>query len=96
MTKLEQKFWPFFASLTVCLIVASSVSWIYKHPYSISWDEAYYFNQVQTDIKVLKTEGFKSVAKAFLHTDNTRLRPIEFLQLFIHIFPVLSPQKCVY
>ena len=91
--QLKQRFWPILAIVTVSLIVAASISWIFKHPYGTSWDEAYYFNQVQADMKVLETGGVTNVAKAFLLTDRTRPPAYRFFaDSFSYLFG-FSPEK---
>ncbi len=53
-------------------ILAAAVFWALDHPFPINWDEAQYFNQDQSDIRALKTEGLHGLARNFFHYDPLR------------------------
>src|SRR5208337_3708352 len=47
--------WPYFAGVTVIVIMLAAIRWSLDHPYPTSWDEAEYINQVQIDAQRLHT-----------------------------------------
>lgn len=79
--RLYERFWLILSIVVVAGILAASVLWVFDHPFGISWDEAQYFNQDQSDIRTLKTEGLHSLARAFYYTDT--LRPPAYRVLMI-------------
>lgn len=93
--RFTERLWLIFAVVSVSLVVAAGVSWIVNHPYGADWDEAQYFNQAQTDIRIFEVNGLgvRSLAKAFLLTD--RPRPPAYRMLVIPFSYLLgfSPAK---
>lgn len=51
--KSENRFWPFFATATVVVIIVAAVRWSLAHPFGIHWDEAEYLNAVHIDLQRL-------------------------------------------
>lgn len=48
-------FWPWFAAVTMIVIVLSAICWSLAHAYGTYWDEAQYLNQVSTDLLRLRS-----------------------------------------
>lgn len=72
MSGIINKTWLTFAILTVSLIVTASVFWIIDHPFGISWDEAGYFNQMQSDLVHFKADGLRGLVRALSFEDRGR------------------------
>jgi 4-amino-4-deoxy-L-arabinose transferase-like glycosyltransferase len=84
--RTEGRSWFLFVGAVVSLIVAAAVRWIFAHPYGIHWDEAYYFNEVLTDIHKLHSGSLRQLGSILIddpfRPPAYRLFVLPFLALF--------------
>jgi hypothetical protein len=55
-----------------CVVLASSLFWSARHPFSIGWDESDYLNQAHDDVSAFHRHGFRSLSVALLIDDSAR------------------------
>lgn len=79
--------WPYFAGLTVLVIMLAALHWSLDHPYGTSWDEAEYINQVLIDAQrlehgMLLKLGGRIMIKSYGRPPAYRPLALPFLVLF--------------
>jgi 4-amino-4-deoxy-L-arabinose transferase-like glycosyltransferase len=47
-------FWPYFAVVTLLVLLVAAIRWSLAHPYGIHWDESLYFNDAALDAQRLR------------------------------------------
>lgn len=83
----RRSFWLASAAFTVIVIALAGIRWSLDHPYGIHWDEAYYFNQAFSDIRILHGGSLHKIGGDILRGDSSRppayrLLALPFLALF--------------
>jgi 4-amino-4-deoxy-L-arabinose transferase-like glycosyltransferase len=86
------RFWSFFATATLVVVMLGAIRWSFDHPYGIHWDEAQYLNDVQIDVERLRTGrllslGGRLLLKSWGRPPAFRFLALPFLALFgFHTF----------
>ncbi len=60
------------ALAVVVLVTLASLLWNHDHPFGFNWDEAIYFDEMQTDVGYFHEAGIRGLARAWLRVDPAR------------------------
>src|SRR5438876_5546312 len=87
MLKLKERFWPWFATAAVLVVILAAISWSHAHPFGIHWDEADYLDQVGLDLQRLQagkllTLGGRILIKSWGRPPAYRLLALPSLAVF--------------
>jgi 4-amino-4-deoxy-L-arabinose transferase-like glycosyltransferase len=78
-------FWPYFAVVSLLVLLVAAIRWSLAHPYGIHWDESLYFNDSALDAQRLRGGMLLTLAKRLFLESGSRPPAYRLLAL-----PVLT------